>query len=81
VTLDEATATRIAEEAIEQAGGKRYVHGNPRHPFSMNANRELEVEGYKVLIRFSEVTSPAIVEVEGYVFEVRADELIKLFGP
>lgn len=81
MALDEETAVRLVMEAIEQAGGTRYIHGNPRHPFARNANREIEVEGHTVLIRFSEISSPAVAEIDGYVFEIRSDEVIKLFGP
>lgn len=79
--LDEETAVRIAEEAVDRAGGSRYVHGNPRHPFSLNANREYEIEGHTVLVRFGESSSPAIVEVGTYVFEIQPEGLLKLFGP
>lgn len=81
MSLDEATATDIAQRAVERVGGNRRVHGSPRHPFALNANREIEVDGYTVLIRYGEISSPAIVEVEGYIFEIRSDSLVKLFGP
>ena len=79
--LDELTATRIAEAAVERAGGARYVYATPRHPFALNAVRTIEVEGHRVTVRFSEAASPAIVEVEDYVFEIRPEGLIKRFGP
>jgi hypothetical protein len=81
VALDEETATRIAEQAVEQAGGARHIHGNPRHPFSLNATSTVDVEGHRVVIRFGEASGPAVAEVEGYVFDIRPDGLIKLFGP
>ncbi|MBX5444184.1 hypothetical protein [Sphaerobacter sp.] len=81
VVLDEATAYRLVTEAIERVGGTRRIHGNPRHPFSFDATREVEVQGYTVLIRYGEISSPAVAEVEGYVFEILADEVVKLFGP
>lgn len=81
MTLDERTALRIAETAVERAGGSRRVHGNPRHPFARNANRSFEIEGYAVLLRYGEISSPAVVEVGGYVFEIQPEGLIKLFGP
>ncbi len=81
MTLDDESAQRIAQEAVDEAGGNRHVHGNPRHPFAMNANRKLEIEGHQVLIRFGEASGPAVVEVEGYVFDIRPEGLIKLFGP
>lgn len=81
MSLDEETATRLVLEAIERAGGSRYIHGNPRHPFARNASREFEVEGQTVLIRYGEISSPAVAEIDGYVFEIREDEVFKLFGP
>lgn len=79
--LDDASARRIAQEAVDRAGGLRQVHGSPRHPFSLHSTREFEIEGHPVLIRYSEVSSPAVVEVGPYVFEILPDELVKLFGP
>lgn len=81
MVLDEETAHRLVLEAIEQVGGTRRIHGNPRHPFALDATREVEVEGQRVLIRYGEISSPAVAEVAGYVFEIRADEVVKLFGP
>jgi len=81
VTLDDETARRLAEEAVEMAGGARHVHGNPRHPFAMNASQKVELEGHQILIRFGEASGPAVVEIEGYVFDIRPEGLIKLFGP
>jgi len=81
VTLDDETALRLAEEAVEMAGGARHVHGNPRHPFALNANSEVELEGHQILIRYGEASGPAVVEIDGYVFDIRPEGLIKLFGP
>ena len=79
--LDDDTALRLVLEAVDQAGGSRRIWSNPRHPFAMNATRTVEVEGHTVLIRYGEATSPAIAEIDGYVFEIREDEVFKLFGP
>jgi hypothetical protein len=81
MALNEREALRIADEAVRRSGGSRYVHGNPRHPFARNANRKYEIDGHQVLVRFSESSAPAVVEVGGYVFEIRPEGLIKLFGP
>lgn len=81
MTLDDETALRLAEQAVDLAGGARHVHGNPRHPFALNATSQVELEGYSVLIRYGEASGPAVVEVEGYVFDIRPEGLIKLFGP
>jgi hypothetical protein len=79
--LVEAEAQRLIEEAVERAGGGRFVVGNPRHPFALKATQEEEVGGYLVTIHFSEISSPAIAEVEGWVFEIREDELVLLSRP
>ncbi len=81
MTIDDETALRLAQEAVDLAGGARHVHGNPRHPFARNANKQMELEGHKLLIRFGEASGPAVVEIEGYVFDIRPEGLIKLFGP
>lgn len=73
--LSEDQARKLVAEAVDRLGGNRYVVGSPRHPFSLNADREEEVEGFTVIVRYGEVSSPAIAEVEGWVFEVREDEL------
>jgi hypothetical protein len=81
VSLSEEQARRIAEQAVEQAGGARQVYMNPRHPFAPNANRKYEIEGHKVTVRFGESTSPAIVEIGSFVYEIQIEGLVKLFGP
>jgi hypothetical protein len=79
--LDEADAQRLVEEAVERAGGGRFVVGNPRHPFAMKSTQDEEVDGYLVTIHFSEISSPAIAEVEGWIFEIRETELVLLSRP
>ncbi len=81
MTLDDETALRLAQEAVDLAGGARHVHGNPRHPFARNATRQVELEGHAVLIRYGEASGPAVVEIGDYVFDIRPEGLIKLFGP
>uniref|UniRef100_A0A831TGU6 Uncharacterized protein n=1 Tax=Thermorudis peleae TaxID=1382356 RepID=A0A831TGU6_9BACT len=81
MTIDEATALRLAGEAVDRAGGSRHIYRNPRHPFAPNALRSFEIEGYRVVVRFGEISSPAIVEVEGWVFEIQEEGLITLFRP
>lgn len=81
MSLDEATALRLVLEAVDRLGGARLIHASPRHPFARNATREIEVEGHTVTVRYSEISSPAVAEIDGYVFEIREDEVFKLFGP
>ncbi len=81
MTLDDQAALRLAQEAVDIAGGASHVHANPRHPFARNATQEFDIEGHSIVIRFGEASGPAVVEVEEYVFDIRPEGLIKLFGP
>lgn len=75
--LDEDEATRIANDAVDEAGGPRSIYRNPRMAFSASATRYLDIEGHRVEIRYGEISTPAIVTVEGWVFEIH-DEVIEL---
>lgn len=79
--MDEREAERLVAEAVHRAGGGRMIVGSPRHPFSMNPTRDEEVDGVTVTIHYSEISSPAIAIVEGWVFEIRDDELVMLSRP
>ncbi|TVR70368.1 MAG: hypothetical protein EA415_12975 [Sphaerobacteraceae bacterium] len=81
MTLTDAQALAIAEEAVEQAGGARQVYMNPRHPFAPNSTKRYEIDGHQVTVRIGESSAPAIVEVGPYVFEIQPEGLMKLFGP
>lgn len=75
--LTEAEATRLAQEAVDLAGGARMIYRNPRQPFSLNSRKDFEVEGHTIEVRWGEISSPAIVTAGGYVFEIH-DEGIEL---
>ena len=79
--LDEATARRLATEAVDQVGGAAHVYRNPRHPFAPHALRAIEIGEVRVVVRFGEISSPATVEVDGWVFEILDDRLVTLFAP
>jgi hypothetical protein len=79
--MDEETARQLVERAVEQVGGGRMVVGSPRHPYTLNPTREESVEGHVVTIRYGEISSPAIAEIEGWVFEVLEDGLELLDRP
>ncbi len=81
MSLNEAQARAIAEQAVEQAGGAEHVYKNPRHPFAPNANKTFEIDGYKVKVRIGESSAPAIVEIGPFVYEIQPEGLMKLFGP
>jgi hypothetical protein len=80
-TLTEAQALALAEEAVARVGGTRLVYRNPRHPFSPQPTNTFEIEGHKVEVRWGEISSPAIVSVAGYVFEIHEEELELLVRP
>jgi hypothetical protein len=79
--LTEERATELAERAADLAGGARAIYRNPRHPFSPNATKTLEVDGWAVEIRWGEISSPAIASVGGYVFEITEDGIEALIRP
>lgn len=79
--MDEETALRLAMAAVEELGGTRKIYRNPRHPFSVEPARDVTIEGHQVEIRWGEVSSPAIVSVAGYVFQISDDELELLMRP
>jgi len=75
--LGEAEATRLAREAVDLAGGARMIYRNPRQPFSPNSREVFDIDGYPIEVRWGEISSPAIVTANGYVFEIH-DEGIEL---
>jgi hypothetical protein len=68
--IDEAEATRLADAAVEQAGGARMIYRNPRQAFSFNAIKTFTIDNHEVEVRWGEISSPAIATVGGYVFEI-----------
>lgn len=75
--LSEADATRLAEQAVDLAGGARMIYRNPRQAFSANARKVFDIDGHVIEVRWGEISSPAIVSAAGYVFEIH-DEGIEL---
>lgn len=80
-SLDEAEATRLAAEAVEQAGGARMIYRNPRQAFSFNAVKTFTIDGHDVEVRWGEISSPAIATVRGYVFEILETGIELLIRP
>jgi hypothetical protein len=78
-SLSEADATRLAWQAVELAGGARMVYRSPRQAFSAKGREVFEIAGHPVEVRWGEISSPAIVSVAGYVFEI-LDEGISLLA-
>ncbi len=79
--LSEADARNLALRALDRFGGPRAVYRSPRHPFSPAGVRTLTIDDVEIRIRYGEISSPAIIELAGYVFEIREDEVILLFSP
>lgn len=79
--LTEAEALGYAMEAVELAGGTRRIYRNPRHPFAFSPTSDYEIAGYPVEIRWGETSSPAVVSVGGYIFQIHEEELELLIRP
>lgn len=80
-SLTEQQALTLAMEAVELAGGTREVYRNPRHPFSRDAKRDYVIDGHEIELRHGEISSPAIVSVAGWVFEIHDESLELLIRP
>ena len=79
--LSEADATRLAQAAVDLAGGARMIYRNPRQPFSLNSRKEFALEGHTIEVRWGEISSPAIVTAGGYVFEILEEGVELLVRP
>ena len=79
--LSEERALELAWTAVERAGGTRAVYRNPRYAFSLQQTRDYEIDGYTVELRHGEISSPAIVTVNGWVFEILDEDIELLMRP
>lgn len=79
--IDESRAQQLANAAVEEAGGTRMIYRSPRHPFTLHPATNYEIDGVKVEVRHGEISSPAIVSVAGYIFEVHEEEIELLIRP
>ncbi len=79
--LTEARATEIATEAVEQAGGTRSIYRNPKYAFSLQQAADFVVDGVEVQLRHGEISSPAIITVAGWVFEIHEESIELLMRP
>lgn len=68
--ITETEATRLAQSAVDSVGGARMIYRSPRQAFSPDGRKEVMVDGHAVDVRWGEISSPAIVTVGGYVFEI-----------
>lgn len=67
--------------AVERAGGTRAVYRNPKYAYSLQQTTDFEVDGIRIELRHGEISSPAIVTVAGWVFEVRDEDIELLMRP
>jgi hypothetical protein len=79
--MDESRAHDLAWQAVELAGGSRMIYRSPRHPFTLFPSTTYEIDGVSVEVRHGEISSPAIVSVAGYVFEITEEEIELLARP
>ncbi len=79
--LSEAEATRLAWQAVELAGGTRLVYRSPRQAFSAKGREAFDIDGHTVEVRWGEISSPAIVSVGRYVFEILDEGIALLARP
>ena len=79
--LTEERAHELAWRAVELAGGTRAVYRNPKYAFSFQQARDYEIDGYTVELRHGEISTPAVVTVQGWVFEVLDEEVELLMRP
>jgi len=79
--INEERATALAWQAVDKAGGTRAIYRNPRHPFSLFPSTLYEFEGIEVELRHGEISSPAIVTVAGWVFEIHDEDVELLIRP
>lgn len=79
--LTEEEARALAERAVDEAGGPRNIYRNPRHPYAMKQTRDYVYDGHEVELRPGEISSPAIVSVGGYVFQIHEDGIELLMRP
>ena len=79
--IDEQRAFALAMLGVDKAGGTRMIYRSPRHPFTLFPATDYEIEGINVEVRHGEISSPAIVTVAGYVFEIHEEEIELLVRP
>lgn len=79
--ISEERALELAWMIVERAGGTRNIYRNPKYAFSLQQTTDITVDGVTVELRHGEISSPAIVSVAGWVFEVLDDDLELLIRP
>jgi len=79
--MTEERALELAWRAVELAGGSRAVYRNPKYAYSLQQAKDYQIDGIAVELRHGEISSPAIVTVAGWIFEVHDEEIELLMRP
>jgi hypothetical protein len=79
--ISEEHALRLAWHVVDQAGGTRAIYRNPKYAYSLQQTADLVVDGIPVELRHGEISSPAIVTVAGWVFEIHDEDIELLIRP
>ena len=79
--LDENRSYALVMQALASIGGPHTVYRNPRMAFAFNSVRNLVVDGFAIEIRYGEISTPAIATVQGWVWEIRDEDIELLMRP
>lgn len=79
--LTEATSYELVMRVLDSIGGPQSVYRNPRMAYAFNAVRNMELDGYKIEIRYGEISTPAIATVQGWVWEIHDQDIELLMKP
>lgn len=79
--LTEERALALAWQVVELAGGTRAVYRNPRYAFSLQQTHDYQIDGHTIELRHGEISSPAIVTVDDWVFQVLDEDIELLLRP
>lgn len=79
--LTEQTSYELVMRVLESIGGPHTVYRNPRMAYAFNAVRTVEMDGYKVEVRYGEISTPAIATVQGWVWEIHDQDIELLMPP
>ncbi|HQY29683.1 MAG TPA: hypothetical protein PK691_00250 [Thermomicrobiales bacterium] len=79
--IDEARATELAWQVIEQAGGTRNIYRNPKYAYTLQPTQDVVIDGITIELRHGEISSPAIISVAGWIFEIHDDTIELLIRP
>jgi len=81
VEITEERALELAWFAVDEAGGTQAIYRNPKYAYSLQQTSDLEVDGIQIELRHGEISSPAIVTVAGWVFEIHDQDIELLIRP